>query len=106
MAQFILEMATSGRLGGEPMSNAERFSHRTRLYLKYIEDTLESRRYIAGQDFSGADTMMMSCAGWVERQPDKERYPNILAYRSRIAERSAYKKGMAIANPPASGARN
>jgi glutathione S-transferase len=102
MAQFILEMATSGQLGGEPMSNAARFAHRTRLYLKYIETALEGHPYIAGRDFSGADTVMMSCAGWVDRQPDRELYPNILAYRSRIGDRPAYKKGMAIANPPAS----
>ena len=106
MAQFVLEMATSGRLGSEPLSNAERFTHRTRLYLTYVEAALETHPYILGHDFSGADTMMMSCAGWVERQADKELYPNILAYRSRVAERPAYKKGMAIANPPASASRN
>ena len=104
MGQFILEMATSGRLGGEPMSNAERFAQRTRVYLKYIEATLANNAYIAGQELTGADIVMMSCAGWIERVPDKDLYPNIAAYRHRIGERPAYQKGMAIANPPASGA--
>lgn len=105
MGQFILEMATSGRLGGEPMSNAERFAQRTRLYLKYIDATVASHPYIAGQEFTGADIVMMSCAGWIERVEDRETYPNIIAYRTRIGERPAYKKGMAIANPPSPGSR-
>jgi glutathione S-transferase len=100
MGQFILELATSGKLGGEPMANASRYAQRTHLYLKHIDTTLSDRPYIAGPTFTGADIIMTSCAAWMERQPDKESYPNIAKYLSRIRERPAYQKAMAIANPP------
>src|SRR5262249_9329298 len=94
MGQFILEMATSGRLGGERMSNAERFAQRTQVYLKYIDATLADQPYIAGRELTGADIVMMSCAGWIERVPERQMYSNITAYRGRIAGRPAYQKGM------------
>jgi glutathione S-transferase len=99
MGQFILEMATSGRLGGEPMQNAERFAQRTHLYLHFIEAQLGRRPYIAGENFTGADILMTSAAGWVERLTAQSKYPNIMSYLTRVRERPAYRRGMAIANP-------
>jgi glutathione S-transferase len=101
MGQLILELVTSGKLGDEPMANASRYAQRTRLYLKHIDTALSGQPYIVGQTFTGADVVMASCAAWVERQPDKDSYPNIAKYLSRIGERPAHRKAMAIANPPA-----
>jgi glutathione S-transferase len=61
------------------------------LYLGFINDTLESRAYLLGDDFSAADIQMsfvgeLACAG-----PRIRDYPNIDAWVHRFQERPAYK---------------
>jgi glutathione S-transferase len=93
-------LRATGAFGGEPTGDLEALRHNSDRYLDFVESGLVGRPYFAGAEFTAADIMMMYALRWVDRITDIEKYPNIKAYRARIAERPAFKKAMAIANPP------
>lgn len=69
--------------------------------LRYIDDCLADKPYFAGQEFTGADIMMMFVFTVLKRllkRPLAD-YKNIEAYMTRIESRPAYQKAMQIANP-------
>lgn len=94
-------LRATGAFGGEPTGDLDASKKTSDRYLDFVEAELEGRPYFAGSEFTAADIMMMYALRFLERITDIAKYPNIKAYRDRIAARPAYQKGMAIANPPA-----
>jgi len=87
--------------GGAPSPELADLRATSDRYLDFVEGELAGRSYFAGEAFTAADIMMGYDLSRADRVADLARLPNISAYRARIAERPAYRKAMAIANPPA-----
>jgi glutathione S-transferase len=106
MPRFILQMFVGGFFPGvDPNSPLVGMAKQASAQaLDWFEEELGKTPYFAGSEFTAADIMMAYCFGIV-RSPvmntDMARYPNISAYLARIGERPAYRKAMALANPPA-----
>jgi glutathione S-transferase len=92
-------LRATGIFGGEPSPELETLRLTSDRYLDFVESELAKRPYFAGAEFTAADIMMTYALRWIDRITDVEKYPDIRAYRARIAERPAFQKGMAIANP-------
>jgi glutathione S-transferase len=105
MTQLLLHLFLGGMLPGvdQSLPIVATMKERTAAMLRYIDDELRARPYFAGQDFTAADIMMVYPYGMVTGylKTDMSQYPNTKAYLDRIAQRPAYRKAMAIANPPA-----
>ena len=106
MPQFILNLFVGGFFPGvDPTSPLVGMAkQRSMELLRYIDDEIAKTPYFAGAEFTAADIMMMYCFGIVRSpvmEADMSVIPNIAAYISRIEERPAYRKAMAIANPKA-----
>ena len=103
MTQFLLHLFMGGFVPGVDQSApmVARIKDGSATILRYIDSELSARPYFAGQAFTAADIMMGYTFGIVKgfMQTDMSLYPNIDAYLARIAERPAYRKAMAIANP-------
>jgi glutathione S-transferase len=93
-------LRATGGFGGEPTGDLDALRRNSDRYLDFVESELVGRPYFAGADFTAADIMMTYALRWVDRITDITKYPNIKAYRARIAERPTFKKAMALANPP------
>ena len=101
MPVLVQVMRASGLFGGAPSPELADLRATSDRYLDFVEGELAGRSYFAGEAFTAADIMMGYDLSRADRVADLARLPNISAYRARIAERSAYRKAMAIANPPA-----
>ncbi len=105
MTQLLLNLFLGGIIPGVDQSSpmVAMMKERTTSMLRYIDDELRVRPYFAGESFTAADIMMTYPYGIVTGflKPDMAQYPNTKAYLDRIGERPAYRKAMAIANPPA-----
>lgn len=69
--------------------------------LKFAEDFLSKHPYFGGQEFSAADIMMLfpvNFAGGLNIV-DLAEFPNIVAWRSKMEARPAYKRMLAAARP-------
>lgn len=56
--------------------------------LNYLEQHLAKQPYLTGDTFSAADTYLWVLLGWMPvLKMDTAPYPNLMAYRARIAER-------------------
>jgi glutathione S-transferase len=105
MTQLLLNLFLGGMIPGVDQSSpmVAMMKERTTSMLRYIDDELRARPYFAGESFTAADIMMTYPYGIVTGflKPDMAQYPNTKAYLDRIGQRPAYRKAMAIANPPA-----
>ena len=62
--------------------------------LDYLEKALGANQYLMGE-FSIADAYLFTVLRWTDRhQIDLARWPNIQAFRARVAERNTVKKAM------------
>ena len=66
-----------------------------------MEDFLSKHPYFGGSQFSGADIMMLFPTNITEafNVADLSPYPHILAWRTNVQSRPAYKKMLAVARP-------
>lgn len=103
MTQFLVELFLRRSTANPDRSQAfvDSIGERTLDILTFIDNELEGQAYFAGREFTAADIMMVYCFGMAGDflNVDMTRYPNIAAYLGRIAQRPAYRKAMAIANP-------
>jgi glutathione S-transferase len=105
MTQFLMTLLLGGFIPGVDQSQAmvKTFNARTPEMLRYLDNELARSRYFVGKEFTAADLMMNFPFGMLTKfaQYDLSPYPNITAHLARIAARPAYKKAMALADPPA-----
>jgi glutathione S-transferase len=69
--------------------------------LKYADDFLSKHPYFGGKEFSAADIMMLfplNFAGGLN-VVDLAQFPNLVAWRTKVEARPAYKKMLAVARP-------
>jgi glutathione S-transferase len=104
MTQGLIELFFSGFVPVDqsaPMVVA--FKARTPEMLHFIDRELARSHYFVGNDFTAADLMMNFFFGMLVKflQYDFSPYPNIQKHMELIAARPAYKKAMALADPPA-----
>jgi glutathione S-transferase len=73
----------------------------TEAVLKFMEDFLSKHPYFGGAEFSAADIMMLFPTNITEafNVADLSAYPHIVAWRTNVEGRPAYKKMLAVARP-------
>jgi glutathione S-transferase len=73
----------------------------TEAVLKFMEDYLSRHPYFGGAEFSAADIMMLFPTNITEafNVADLSAYPHILAWRTNVQSRPAYKRMLAAARP-------
>ncbi len=100
-SMFFLRLARGS--GDEPGVADVIIERRENAYYQHMEDHLGQHEFLAGDQFTAADIMMLfnltSLAQFGGRTIDD--LPNITAYVERICARPAYQKAMAIAGPAA-----
>lgn len=106
MTQFLIHLfLTGGFIGPVDQSNerVKTFGVRTGEMLKFLDKELSASPYFVGNQFTAADLMMNFAFGVLTKfmQMDLSAYPNIKRHLATISERPAYKKAMALADPPA-----
>ncbi|WP_067517494.1 glutathione S-transferase family protein [Endozoicomonas ascidiicola] len=62
----------------------------------YINSTLQSSSYLAGEDFTAADIMMVNTLLFAKNLSMLENYPAIQAYIQRISERQAFQTALSF----------
>ena len=63
--------------------------------LKFVDEQLAGKQYLMGDDFSVADGYLFTVTNWAKpMQIDLSPYPNLLAYRERVAARPAVQAAM------------
>ena len=105
MTQFIVTLFFSGFIPGVDQSQpmVQKFKARTPEMLQFLDSELARTSYFVGNSFTAADLMMNFPFGMLTKfaQYDLSPYPNIVKHLAVIGERPAYKKAMALADPPA-----
>jgi glutathione S-transferase len=73
----------------------------TEAVLKFMEDFLSKHPYFGGAQFSAADIMMLFPTNITEafNVADLTPYPHIVAWRTNVESRPAYKKMLSVARP-------
>ena len=73
----------------------------TEAVLAFVEDFLSKHPYFGGSAFSAADIMMLFPTNITEafNVADLSAYPHIIAWRTSVQSRAAYKKMIAVARP-------
>jgi glutathione S-transferase len=73
----------------------------TEAVLAFMEDFLSKHAYFGGAAFSGADIMMVFPTDFTASLNivDLSAYPHIVAWRTQVQSRPAYKKMLAVARP-------
>ena len=73
----------------------------TEAVLNFMEDFLSKHPYFGGAEFSAADIMMLFPTNITEafNVADLSAYPHILAWRTKVESRPAYKRMLAVARP-------
>ncbi|WP_343629453.1 glutathione transferase GstA [Roseateles sp.] len=62
---------------------------------KWIDSQLEGKQYLMGEGFSVADAYLFTVSNWGQHVGvDVSGYPNLVAYRARVAARPAVKEAM------------
>ncbi|UOO81848.1 glutathione S-transferase [Uruburuella testudinis] len=72
----------------------------TALHLRYVDHELAGRRWLMGDDISGADIMMSYPLQAAAVRFDVAAYPHISAYLQRIEEDEAYRRALTKAGSP------
>lgn len=100
MAVFFAKMAAGGNTDSTVANSAAR---REKAYFDFIEQRLTEVPYLAGEEFSCADIMIMFSLTTLPlfSGANVPLRPNTQAYVARISQRPAYQKAMAIAGPGA-----
>lgn len=63
--------------------------------LKFVDGELAGKQYLMGDDFSVADGYLFTVTNWAQpMQIDLSGYPNLVAYRERVAARPAVQAAM------------
>jgi glutathione S-transferase len=90
-----------GLLGGQDNGVAQALNGRGDNAFRMVDDRLAQAPYFAGQSFTAADIIMLFplTTMRVFAPRDLTPYPNIRAYLARIAERPAFQRAMAKADP-------
>jgi glutathione S-transferase len=104
MLQFLAHRRLRRLTGGDESDPIFDWSNELNArHTAYMDAALGERPYFGGEDFSAADIMMGFVIAVARDlvKIDLAPYPNLTAYIARIAERPAYQKAMAIANPQA-----
>jgi len=98
----IMRVLISGRIMPEGEHPAiATGKQRLQLCFALLDQRLAKATYLAGDDFTAADIMMVWCLTTMRYyQPvDLSPYPNIRAYLKRIGAREAYQRAMAKGDP-------
>lgn len=88
IANLLMQMES--RDGNQPMDGY--IAKELALDFSYIESTLDSHDYFAGDDFSAADIMMTFMLEIAQSQGLLKSRSNTLAYLERVHQRAAYQK--------------
>lgn len=102
MPRFVMALFMGGTFPGVDQDSvvAARVKREAAKMVEFVESELGSRSYFAGDEFTAADIMTNFCFGIMSfTGTDLTQFPNISAYKARIAARPAYQKAMALANP-------
>jgi len=68
--------------------------------LEHLENTLEGRQWLLGDELTGADIMMsFPVEGAAVRQGLEKDFPNVMAYLERFRARPAYQRGLEKGGP-------
>jgi len=101
MATFMLEMVAklAGASPDNPLIAA--LLDRTRRALELLEARLGTAAYLAGDEFTAADIMLLFplTTGRLFAPRDLSAFPNIQAYLARVGARPAYQRAMAKGDP-------
>ncbi|QXL85547.1 glutathione transferase GstA [Comamonas sp. NLF-1-9] len=63
--------------------------------LKWVDGELAGKQYLMGQEFSVADAYLFTVTNWTKpMQIDLSPYPNVVAWRERMAARPAVQRAM------------
>ena len=97
----ILMMQLVLRGGGEGNPAAVFVDDRSRRAWAMVEERLSQAPFFGGRNLTTADIMMVYCltTSRAFRGTSIDPYPNLKAYLARIAERPAYQRAMAKAEP-------
>jgi glutathione S-transferase len=63
--------------------------------LQWIDSELKGKQYLMGDTFNVADGYLFTVTNWAQRvNVDLSAYPNLIAYRERVAARPAVQEAM------------
>ena len=100
---FFVRMALAQSEAGADNPISITSARREEAYYHYLDQHLGKYTYLAGDDFSCADIMLMFNLTTLPifGSRDTEDLPNVLDYVERVSQRPAYKRAMEIAGPGA-----
>jgi glutathione S-transferase len=84
--------------GGKGSQPSEALHGWAEMRLKQLDGWLQSRQFIATDDFTVADILMTHVLDAGTKPEMLSHYPNLLAYRARCTDRAAWKKTVAAYN--------
>jgi glutathione S-transferase len=98
MLPLLLKLYVS-RLGeaGAPLS--PRIESEIANHLGFVEQSLQGRQWLVGNEFSGADVMMSFVGEVAGARGGRERFPNLLAWVRRFQQRPAYQRALQRGGP-------
>jgi len=93
----LLMALYTGMLGDAAMMLKPRVDSEIANHLSYMEDAIKGRDFFVGNELTGADIMLLFVleAAGARLEP----YPSLMAYRKRMQERPAYKRGIEKGGP-------
>jgi len=98
MLPLLLKLYVS-RLGeaGAPLS--PRIESEIANHLGFVEQSLQGRQWLVGNEFSGADVMMSFVGEVAGARGGRERFPSLLAWVRRFQQRPAYQRALQRGGP-------
>jgi glutathione S-transferase len=102
MLPFLLKLYVS-RLGeaGAPLS--PRIESEIANHLGFVEQSLQGRQWLVGDELTGADVMMSFVGEVAGARGGRERFPNLQAWVQRFQQRPAYQRALQRGGPYAFG---
>jgi len=96
-----LVIATMPGAGDSDSPILARFVKRLKQYFALIDGRLENATWLAGDEFTAADIMMMFSLSTMRKfsPQDLSEYPNILAWFQRVVKRDGYQRAMKKGEP-------
>ena len=75
----------------------DRYLNETHRLYGVLNKRLEGREYVAADEYTIADMAIIGWAqGWERQGMDLEEFPNVKAWKARLEEREAVRKGLAV----------
>lgn len=96
MLPLLLALYT-GMLGEGGAALKPRVDGEIANHMSYMENALGSKQFFVGNDLTGADIMLLFPLEAAGARLDP--YPNLTKYRTRMQDRSAYKRGIEKGGP-------